>query len=147
VRKNPEIFYRILDEGHTVGNHTYNHVNGWLTDQRTYLDNIKKCETLVQSDFFRPPYGKMRRGQAAVVKTEKSIVMWDVLSGDFDQNITNEKCLSNVMDNYTKGSIIVFHDNIKAEAKLKYVLPLFLQHLSDNGFVSLNLEAVMYEYA
>jgi peptidoglycan-N-acetylglucosamine deacetylase len=147
VRKYPEIYKRIINEGHTIGNHTYNHVNGWLTDQTTYLDNIKKCDVLIQTDFFRPPYGKMRRSQSAVIKNEKTIVMWDVLSGDFDQTISKEKCLSNVIDNYGPGSIIVFHDNIKAETNLKYTLPRFLQHLSDHGFTAVNLEAVMYEYA
>lgn len=147
VRKYPEIYKRIINEGHTIGNHTYNHVNGWLTDQTTYLDNIKKCDVLIQTDFFRPPYGKMRRSQSSVIKTEKTIVMWDVLSGDFDQTISKEKCLSNVIDNYGPGSIIVFHDNIKAETNLKYTLPRFLQHLSDHGFTAVNLEAVMYEYA
>lgn len=147
VRKYPEIYKRIINEGHTIGNHTYNHVNGWLTDQSTYLDNIKKCDVLIQTDFFRPPYGKMRRSQSAVIKNEKTIVMWDVLSGDFDQTISKEKCLSNVIDNYNRGSIIVFHDNLKAETNLKYTLPRFLQHLSDHGFTAVNLEAVMYEYA
>jgi peptidoglycan/xylan/chitin deacetylase (PgdA/CDA1 family) len=147
VRKYPEIYHRILAEGHTVGNHTYNHLNGWLTDQNSYIENIKKCDRLVQTDFFRPPYGKMRRGQSAVIKTEKTIVMWDVLSGDFDQTITKEKCLSNVVDNYGPGSIIVFHDNVKAESNLKYTLPRFLQHLDDHGYTSLSLDALVYEYA
>lgn len=148
VHKYPEIYDRIIREGHTVGNHTYNHMNGWLTDQNTYLENIQKCDMLVQSNFFRPPYGKMRRGQSAVIKKEKTIIMWDVLSGDFDPSITKEKCLSNVLDNYAPGSIVVFHDNVKAEKNLHYTLPRFLQHLSDNGYVSLNLDAaVLHEYA
>ena len=113
VRKYPEIYQRIIAEGHSVGNHTYNHLNGWNNDLDTYLENIKKCDNIVSSDLFRPPYGKMKPNQSAVIKTEKSIIMWDVLSGDFDQTISREKCLSNVMDNFVPGSIIVFHDNLK----------------------------------
>lgn len=127
VRKYPEIYQRIIAEGHSVGNHTYNHLNGWNNDLDTYLENIKKCDNIVSSDLFRPPYGKMKPNQSAVIKTEKSIIMWDVLSGDFDQTISQEKCLSNVMDNFVFGSIIVFHDNLKAEKNLKYVLPRFFE--------------------
>lgn len=147
VRKYPQIYDRILDEGHGVGNHTYHHLNGWTTDQDTYLENVKKCDGMVSSDLFRPPYGKLRRSQSQVLKLIKTVVMWDVLSGDFDTSISNEKCLSNVMDNYSKGSIIVFHDSLKAEEKLRYVLPKFLEHLSGNGYVSKSLEASVYEYA
>jgi peptidoglycan-N-acetylglucosamine deacetylase len=147
IRKFPEIYDRILDEGHAVGNHTFNHLNGWTTDQETYLENVKKCDGMVSSDLFRPPYGKLRRSQSQVLKLIKTVVMWDVLSGDFDTSISNEKCLSNVMDNYSKGSIIVFHDSLKAEDKLRYVLPKFLEHLSANGFISKSLEASVYEYA
>jgi peptidoglycan-N-acetylglucosamine deacetylase len=147
VRKYPNIFDRILDEGHNVGNHTYHHLNGWTTDQETYLEDVKKCDRLVSSDLFRPPYGKLRRSQSQILKLIKTVVMWDVLSGDFDTSISNEKCLSNVMDNYSNGSIIVFHDSLKAEEKLRFVLPKFLEHLKENGYVSKSLEASVYEFA
>ena len=147
VRKYPEIYQRIIAEGHSVGNHTYNHLNGWNNDLDTYLENIKKCDNIVSSDLFRPPYGKMKPNQSAVIKTEKSIIMWDVLSGDFDQTISQEKCLSNVMDNFVPGSIIVFHDNLKAEKNLKYVLPRFLNHLTKEGYKSQNLDVLEYAMA
>lgn len=147
VRKYPEIFNRITVEGHSIGNHTFNHLNGWLTDQEAYISNVQKCDQIMETQLFRPPYGKMRLSQSTVIKNEKTVVMWDVLSGDFDQNITKEKCLSNVVDNYVNGSIIVFHDNIKAEANLKYVLPKFMEHLSENGFKSQNLDTLVYAYA
>ena len=147
VRKYPEIYQRIIAEGHSVGNHTYNHLNGWNKDLDTYLENIKKCDNIVSSDLFRPPYGKMKPNQSAVIKTEKSIIMWDVLSGDFDQTISQEKCLSNVMDNFVPGSIIVFHDNLKAEKNLKYVLPRFLNHLAKEGYKSQNLDVLEYAMA
>lgn len=147
VRKYPEIFERLIDEGHSIGNHTYNHLNGWLTDQESYIKNIQKCDQVMETDLFRPPYGKMRLSQSSIIKTEKTIVMWDILSGDFDQNITKEKCLNNVIENYVAGSIIVFHDNIKAEVNLRYVLPKFLEHLSEHGFKAQNLDALAYAYA
>lgn len=134
VQKYPAIFERIISEGHAVGNHTFNHVNGWLTDKETYIQNIKLCDEYVDSPLFRPPYGKMRPGQASWLKSDKTIVMWDILSGDFDLNITQETCLDNVINNYEPGSIVVFHDSLKAEEKLRYVLPKFLRHLNENGF-------------
>ncbi|MCZ2101586.1 MAG: polysaccharide deacetylase family protein [Chitinophagales bacterium] len=143
VVRYPDIYQRIIDEGHTVGNHTYNHLNGWLTDNETYLDNIKKCDPIFETHFFRPPYGKIKKAQLSVLRLMKSVVMWDILSGDFDQEITKEKCLSNVINQYKPGSIIVFHDSIKAQEKLTYVLPRVLKHLADNGFCSESLDYAM----
>lgn len=147
VKKYPHLQDRILSEGHSVGNHTFNHLNGWHTDNEDYISNVALCDMYVASNLFRPPYGKLKPGQSQVIKQDKTIVMWDVLSGDFDVNISEEKCLSNVMNNYKPGSIIVFHDNVKAEKKLKYVLPLFLRELAENGFVSESLECLVPEYA
>ncbi|MFZ1751524.1 MAG: polysaccharide deacetylase family protein [Saprospiraceae bacterium] len=147
VRKHPDIYRRIIAEGHSVGNHTYNHLNGWHTDSDTYMANISQCDQYVSTQLYRPPYGKMKPAQANAVKNHKSIVMWDVLSGDFDGSISKEKCLSNVLDHYVPGSIIVFHDNLKAQEKLKYVLPKFLEHLTNQGFRSSNLQCLVSEYA
>lgn len=141
----PELVDRILAEGHMLGNHTQNHLNGWLTDKETYLENVAACDRIIDTTLFRPPYGKLRRSQFNAIKSEKSVIMWDVLSGDFDPSITKEKCLSNVTDTYGPGSIIVFHDNLKSEDKLRYVLPGFLDHLAGNGFVSENLECLVMD--
>ncbi len=141
VKKYPMIFNRILIEGHTVGNHTFNHINGWLTDKETYLENVSLCDQYIQSPLFRPPYGKMRPGQALHLKSDKNIIMWDILSGDFDKNISTETCLDNVINNYEPGSIIVFHDSLKAEEKLRFVLPKFLKHLTENGFTATNIRS------
>lgn len=146
VGRYPLIFNRILDEGHLTGNHTQHHLNGWLTDTDAYLRDVSECHRLVHSPLFRPPYGKMKRAQSNVIKTDKTIVMWDVLSGDFDPSITPEKCLANVTDNYARGSVIVFHDNIKSEEKLRYVLPLFLQELAEKDFRSSSLECLTEAY-
>jgi len=144
VRKYPEIYQRIIAEGHSVGNHTYNHLNGWNNDLDTYLENIKKCDKVVSSDLFRPPYGKMKPNQSAVIKTEKSIIMWDVLSGDFDQTISQEKCLSNVMDNFVPSLIIVYHDNLKSEKNRGNAYLRFLNHLAKDGYKSQNLDVLEY---
>jgi peptidoglycan/xylan/chitin deacetylase (PgdA/CDA1 family) len=147
VKKNRSIFDRIIQEGHTIGNHTYNHLNGWNTENEVYIQNVAECDNYMETNLFRPPYGKMKPSQSSLIKSEKTVVMWDVLSGDFDLSITKEKCLTNVIENYSQGSVIVFHDNIKAEEKLKYVLPSFLEHLAENGFVSSNLGCLIHEYA
>ncbi len=147
IRKNKNIFERIIQEGHAIGNHTFNHLNGWYTDTEYYLKNVEECDQYVDSNLFRPPYGKLKPNQSVAIKSEKVVVMWDVLSGDFDQSISKEKCLGNVIDNYSKGSIIVFHDNVKSEEKLKFVLPLFLDHLSGNGFTASNLDCLIHAYA
>ena len=143
VSKYPDIYNRILGEGHTVGNHTYNHLNGWLTDNDAYLDNISKCDALFDTHFFRPPYGKIKKAQFSVLRLMKSVVMWDILSGDFDAEITKEKCLNNVIQHYKPGSIVVFHDSLKAQEKLRYALPQILEHLSENGYRSESLEHAM----
>lgn len=147
VKKHRSIFDRIIQEGHTIGNHTYNHLNGWNTENEVYIQNVAECDNFMETNLFRPPYGKMKPSQSSVIKSEKTVVMWDVLSGDFDLSITKEKCLTNVIENYSQGSVIVFHDNIKAEEKLKYVLPAFLEHLAENGFVASNLDCLIHEYA
>jgi len=135
VRKHNDVYKRILAEGHSVGNHTYNHLYGWRTDTKRYIENTKKCAELVDSKLFRPPYGRMKPSQYSKLKQHYSIVMWDVLSGDFDQKITKEKCLKNVLDYSREGSIVLFHDSIKAKANMEFALPIFLKQFSEKGFV------------
>lgn len=137
VRQNPEIYADVLACGHRVGNHTYNHLKGWDCNTNDYMANFKKCDELVQSTLFRPPYGRIKRSQITALKSlvpELDIVMWDVLSGDFDTSISPEKCLDNVLKNVRNGSIIVFHDSLKAFPRLEAVLPLVLEKLSARGF-------------
>jgi peptidoglycan/xylan/chitin deacetylase (PgdA/CDA1 family) len=134
VEKHPAIFQRILDEEHAVGNHTYNHLNGWKTHSPLYLKNVSKCKELVHSNLFRPPYGKMKKTQFNILRRYYSIVLWDVLSGDYDKKTSPEKCLKNVVDKYRNGSIIVFHDNVKAWTNLEYALPKFIEHALKEGY-------------
>lgn len=137
VRKHPAIYQRIREEGHAVGNHTFNHLNGWKTSRDAYLENVGKCAELVDSSLFRPPYGRIRRKQAqrlVAADNRYRIIMWDVLSGDFDTGLSPEKCLRNVLKHTENGSIVVFHDSLKAERRLRYVLPRALQYWQEKEF-------------
>lgn len=134
VRKYPAVFQQILSEGHAVGNHTFNHLNGWKTSTAEYLQNIEKCESLLSSKLFRPPYGRMKTEQKKALEKRFRIIMWDVLSGDFSQKISTEHCLHNVVEHARPGSIIVFHDSLKAERNLRFVLPRVLEHFGALGY-------------
>ncbi|MFK5983658.1 MAG: polysaccharide deacetylase family protein [Flavobacteriaceae bacterium] len=154
ISKHPTIFQQVISEGHSIGNHTFNHLNGWKTNTEEYIGNCvtfeeilkrvqdDKTSSILHSKFriqnsellFRPPFGKMTSKQAAILQQKGyRIIMWDVLSADFDSSISKEKCLENVINNLQSGSIIVFHDSLKAEEKLRYVLPKMLKHLKENG--------------
>jgi peptidoglycan/xylan/chitin deacetylase (PgdA/CDA1 family) len=151
IKKHTKIFKKIIREGHTIGNHTQQHLNGWKTKTDLYLDNVLECEHTIltslektrepksnnkEPKLFRPPYGKIKYSQAKkLLKKGYSIIMWDVLSADFDGSISNEKCLQNVLKNTKNGSIIVFHDSRKASKKLRFVLPKVLKEFSNKGFV------------
>jgi peptidoglycan/xylan/chitin deacetylase (PgdA/CDA1 family) len=134
IRKHPEVFQQVIDEGHSVGNHTFNHLNGWASDNISYFHNIRHCARQMDSVLFRPPYGRMKPKQVQFLQRHYRIIMWDVLSGDFDQNITGEQCFANVVNNARPGSIIVFHDSLKAEGRLSDVLPRVLKHYAEQGY-------------
>ena len=137
VAMNPLVYQQVIDSGHAVGNHTFNHLNGWKTADSVYLENIKKAKELIDSNLFRPPYGRITKFQLKLLKGGKFKLipmMWTVLSGDFDMQLSKEKCLENVLKHTTAGSIVVFHDSEKAFEKLTYVLPLVLKHFSSKGY-------------
>jgi len=136
IVKYPKVYERIVNEGHTVGNHTQNHLNGWKSTTIKYLENVEAAATHIDSDLFRPPYGKIKRFQAKQLQENKGlkIIMWSVLSGDFDQQILPEKCLQNVLLNTRSGSIVVFHDSEKAWKRLAYALPKVLEHFTEKGY-------------
>ena len=154
IQKHPAIYKRILSEDHQTGNHTFNHLNGWKTETNQYIENFKLCETEIEKfqnlkiqksdsqlptpnfQLFRPPYGKMTLSQSKKIRNlGYKIIMWDVLSYDFDATISSEECLENVISNTEQGNIIVFHDSLKAEKNMKYALPKAIQILKDKGFV------------
>lgn len=135
----PDIYRRIPAEGHQVGNHTHNHLNGWQTKTDIYLKDIAEAAKYIDSALFRPPYGRIRGFQAknvgrALKNPDTKIVMWSVLSGDFDSAITKEECLENVILSTKPGSIVVFHDSEKAFRHLEYSLPLVLHFFSEKGY-------------
>lgn len=132
VQKHPEIFRRITAEGHSVGNHTFNHLKGTKTETPAYIKNVLLAEELINSKLFRPPYGRITSKQARILQEKGfKIVMWDIISYDYDATIAEEKCLQNVLKNIKPGSVIVFHDSLKAEKNLQYVLPKILEFLTE----------------
>lgn len=147
VRKHPEVFRQVIKEGHAVGNHTFNHLNGWKTDTQEYVSNSEKGREVMAKQLadipkaspdvrlFRPPFGKIRTKQAGALESNGyKIVMWDVLSLDYDPKVSGEKCVLNVTKHAKNGSIIVFHDSLKAEKNLKYALPRVLNHFRELGY-------------
>jgi peptidoglycan/xylan/chitin deacetylase (PgdA/CDA1 family) len=137
VMEYPQIYKRVLAEGHRVGNHTHNHLNGWQVSDNEYFDNIKQAARYIDSDLFRPPYGRITRFQAAGLRAAPvnfKIIMWDILSADFDQGISPEKCALNVIGNAAPGSVIIFHDSEKAFERMQWALPKVLQHFSEQGY-------------
>lgn len=142
VKKYPEIYKSIIENGHSVCNHTYSHINGWKNTKADYLENIEMCSKLVNSKLFRPPYGQIRTTQGkALIEKGYKVIMWDVLSWDFSKKVSPEMCFKNVTQNIKPGSIVVFHDNLKAEKNLKHTLPKFLKFLSDNNYVCASLNS------
>lgn len=129
VKKYPKLYKDIIEEGHFVGNHTFNHLKGWETPLKVYLENIDECSQYISSDLFRPPYGKMTVSQYNALKKKFHLIFWDVLAPDFDGNVSTQKCLDIVKKKTRTGSILVFHDNLKAKNKLDKLLPETLDFL------------------
>ena len=137
ISKHPEIFERVKNDGHAIGNHTFNHLKGWKTADDLYISNFQQCQQLTRSNLFRPPYGRIKKSQISYLKTinpDLRIIMWDVLSGDFDLNLSPEKCYENVVRHTGNGSIIVFHDSLKAFDRLRFALPAALSFFTKQGY-------------
>ncbi|MFB2118706.1 polysaccharide deacetylase family protein [Parapedobacter sp. 2B3] len=134
IKKHPDLFAHLVENGHRIGNHTYNHLNGWQTPDDVYLQNTDRCQQLMHTNLFRPPYGRGRRSQYKRLRETYDIIMWDVLSGDFDVKLSPDKCLRNVIDHTRNGSIVVFHDNVKALPRITYALPRAIEHWLDQGY-------------
>jgi len=134
VCKYPMVYEQILENGHSVGNHTYNHLMGWKTNDDKYFHNVDKASEHIDSNLFRPPYGRIKPSQIKKLKKDYSLIMWTVLTYDFDRNTSQEKCYSNSISSVKNGSIVVFHDSNKASDNLKYALPKFLEYFSNKGY-------------
>lgn len=145
IESHSDIFQSILKQGHSVGNHTFNHLKGWKTKTKDYIDDVKRNQDLINSkvenhhssfeSLFRPPYGKFKSKQSyKLQKLGYKIILWDVLSYDWDKSVSKEACLKNIIPAATEGSIIVFHDSIKASRNLKYSLPRVLEFYTKKGY-------------
>lgn len=134
IVKYPELTKKIIEDGHVIGNHSYSHLNGLLTSNKTYYNDIDRAQKIVNSNIFRPPYGKISPIQLRTLKKKFKIIMWDVLSWDFKKNISSEKIYNNVINNTKKGSIIVFHNNIKSYQTIKRNLEKILVKLKEEGY-------------
>ncbi len=145
IMKYPDVFQKVKTEGHAIGNHTFNHLSGWDTDNLEYFHNVRHCARLTKSPLFRPPYGRLTPKQTQFLTRHYNIVMWDVLSGDFDLNITKEECLRNVVSSTRRGSIVVFHDSLKAAERMKYALPKVLEHYAAKGYRFESLKTMIHK--
>ncbi len=146
VEHHPEIYNRIGREGHTIGNHTYDHLKGWLHSTTNYLDNTQKAATLINSSLFRPPYGRIKPAQTKALKAlGYTLVMWDVLSYDWDRQIQKEQVVQNCIKTANKGSILVFHDSQKAADNMLFALPKVLAHFSNKGYRFENLDVLLHQ--
>lgn len=144
IQKHRKIFSRIVEGGHQVGNHTFHHVNGWKMNDHEYVREIELCqqefftdglrEVKIETKLFRPPYGRITRDQIRVLNIKYKIVMWDVLSVDYSKSLSRESCLRNTLNVVRPGSIIVFHDSVKAERNLMYALPRFIESCLSKGY-------------
>ena len=137
VMDQPGLYQQVLADGHAVGNHTHNHLNGWYTDNERYLKNVAEAQQHINANLFRPPYGRATKFQLKVLSAapyQFTPIMWTVLSGDFDVQLRKEKCLQQVLKNTGNGSIVVFHDSEKAYEKLVYTLPKMLEYFTARGY-------------
>ena len=134
VKKHPGIFQLIMQDGHTIGNHTFSHLDGWKTPAGEYAENVSRCESLFAANLFRPPYGRFTLSQYYLLRKKYKFVLWSVLSKDFQKKTSPDQCLSNVINHAKPGSVILFHDSLKAKEKVLYALPVVLDHFISQGY-------------
>ncbi len=139
IGKHPEIYKQVVVAGHAIGNHSYNHIKGWSNSNFTYYRNILKAAAMHQTKLLRPPYGQISHRQSKILARRFNIILWTVLSGDYDKNTSPQKCLKNIINNAKSGSIIVMHDNLKAEANVLFALEESLKYYSKLGYSFKNL--------
>ena len=134
VRKHPKEYKLVVDAGHRVGNHTFNHLKGLFTDTREYIENAEKADALIHSNLFRPPHGMLRRSQYQELSKRYQFVMWDLVTRDYSKRMNGEEVLANVKKYVRNGSIITFHDSLRSEENLKYALPRAIEWLLEQGY-------------
>jgi peptidoglycan/xylan/chitin deacetylase (PgdA/CDA1 family) len=141
IEQHPELFKLVKSKGHHIGSHTYSHINGWKSKSTEYLNDYQKGRELVGSNLFRPPYGRILLNPLQTIQKQDKLIMWDILSKDYDASLTPETVLNNVLKNIEPGAIIVFHDSEKAKKNVLAVLPQLLQNLKQQGYT---MEAIPY---
>lgn len=141
IQQNPEIFEKILKANHAIGNHTFRHLNGWKTPTTDYINEVEQCQKIIREHYsssekplFRPPYGRITRKQLALLKNDYELVLWNVLTMDYDKAVSPTDCLNNGINHTKSGSIVVFHDSPKASEKMLFALPRFLAYFAERGF-------------
>lgn len=138
ILKHPRIYQALKDANHAIGNHTFNHLRGWDTPTDVYTENFKKCQELTATHLFRPPYGRIKFAQIKAIKkamgSDLKIIMWDILTGDYDSATSPEDCLENSIKHTRNGSIVVFHDSLKAKKNMQYALPKYIEYFKDKGY-------------
>ncbi len=134
VQKYPEVFEQVKQDGHAIGNHTFHHVKAWKTDFGAYLSEVEQCNQLVKSKLFRPPHGQINRKLTHEIGKDYKIIMWSVLTADYDKNLSKEQCLTLAVKNTKPGAIIVFHDSIKAWERMEHALPLYIEFCLKEGY-------------
>lgn len=137
VRKHPETFAEVVRRGHSVGNHTMHHLQGAKVTTKRYIADIMEAESYIHTPLFRPPHGLIRWKQAAAIKDNMRIIMYDLVTRDYNRKLSGEQVLGNVKRYVRNGSIVVFHDSLKSEQNLRYALPRAIEWLKENGYVFL----------
>ena len=140
VDRHPELFQKIKQRGHATGNHTYSHLRGWKASLKSYIQDVNLAQQLIRSKLLRPPYGRISSAQARYLGKQYRIIMWDVLTHDYNRRLPKEMCLRNVIRGTKNGSIIVFHDSKKASETMLYILPKYLEHFSNEGYTFKRIE-------
>lgn len=141
AERHPQILDQITKQGHLLGNHSHQHISGWKTAVKPYVENVHRASESIKSNLFRPPYGQINYQQIKALNKDYKIIMWSILSGDFDPKLSQQQCLFNVLQS-KPGDIVVFHDNIKSEEKVHYVLPRYLRHFSNLGYEFCSLSGI-----
>ena len=134
VRKHPQEYSLVVENGHRVGNHTFNHLKGLFTDKKEYIENVEKANSLIHSNLFRPPHGLLRRSQYKELSKNYRFIMWDLVTRDYSRRLHGEDVLAIVKKYVRNGSIITFHDSLRSEHNLKYALPRAIEWLLEQGY-------------
>jgi peptidoglycan/xylan/chitin deacetylase (PgdA/CDA1 family) len=143
VKRYPEIMERIVAEGHSIGNHTHHHVNGWNSSISDYVEEVHQASSMIPSKLFRPPYGRIKRKQADLLENEGyKIIMWTILSADYDHSLNKEECAGRVINEIDNGNIYLFHDSDKGEERMLHALPILLKQATAKGFLFKRIEEI-----